>query len=341
MKKIIIIFIFLFFICGCNNQVEINNIAVITGMIIDFKNDEYNVTIETIVSEDDKKIKIFKESGSSIDEVLAKLSKTSNKELFISHLKTLIITKNIINNNINFYDYFLRNPKSKLNFNIYLIDNDIDIFNENESLSLYLDDLIDYNTKTFASSENLSFIDYIYKLYEPGLDILYPKLNYNNKNLLLNNLSFIVDDEEIILNDIDFISFNILKNNINKTNFNIDCDNGILSLALNSSKTKYNYHNNNLYIDVNIDSFINSNSCNINLSNNESLNNLINISKIQIKNNLINLIEISKKYNYDFLGIGNYIYKHNYDEYNKFDLNNLNIIVNVNLFISSIGETRK
>ena len=187
MKKILLILILLL-TTSCQDYVEINDFAIISGIILDYKDDQIDMTSELIINEEETIIKVFNTQGKTIDECLSKISTLSNKDIFISHLKTLILTENIIDKNINIYDYFLRSSKSKMNFKIYVINQSIKdkIFTStNESISMYIDKMMTYNNKIYSSSNELTFIDLVYKKLEPGLDPLYPTLSINNNNLKL------------------------------------------------------------------------------------------------------------------------------------------------------------
>ena len=115
MKKIILIILILL-TTGCKDYTEINDFAIINGIILDYNNNKYEMISELLINEKETKIEVIKTTGKTIDQCLSKISKLSNKDIFISHLKTLILTENIINNKINIYDYFLRSSKSKMNF---------------------------------------------------------------------------------------------------------------------------------------------------------------------------------------------------------------------------------
>ena len=138
MKKILLILILLL-TTSCQDYVEINDFAIISGIILDYKDNQIDMTSELIINEEETIIKVFNTQGKTIDECLSKISTLSNKDIFISHLKTLILTENIIEKNINIYDYFLRSSKSKMNFKIYVINQSIKdkIFTTtNESISI-------------------------------------------------------------------------------------------------------------------------------------------------------------------------------------------------------------
>lgn len=337
MKKILLILILLL-TTSCQDYVEINDFAIISGIILDYKDDQIDMTSELIINEEETIIKVFNTQGKTIDECLSKISTLSNKDIFISHLKTLILTENIIEKNINIYDYFLRSSKSKMNFKIYVINQSIKdkIFTStNESISMYIDKMMTYNNKIYSSSNELTFIDLVYKKLEPGLDPLYPTLSINKNNLKLDKQIFFAN-KKIELSEEDSIYYNLLINNIEKTILNLKCDNKNYSLLTKEIKTKQKLNNNILTYNINIKANINNYECTKNLNKEETIDYLNKISNSQISNNIEKLINIQTQNNYDFLGIENYISKHS-----KYNIKNPIIKINVNTQITSIGELRR
>ena len=157
MKKIIILFILILSLTGCKDYVEINDLAILTGIVIDYKDNMYEVTAQLIVNDKDSNIEVFKTKSNSINEAIAELSKLSNKEIFISHLKVLIVTDTVIKENIDFKDYFLRSSKSKMNFYVYVINNEIsekvlNVYKKNDGSSIYLEKMMKFNQNIFSSS---------------------------------------------------------------------------------------------------------------------------------------------------------------------------------------------
>ena len=90
-------------------------------------------------------------------------------------------------------------------------------------------------------------------------------------------------------------------------------------------------------IKINIKSNVNNYECKYNLETKNGINELNNISNKEIKTKINELINISKKYNYDFIGLQNYVIKHK----DNIDLNNIKINILINNEINSIGEIRK
>ena len=158
MKKIIIIMLIsIFLLSGCADYVEINDLAIISGIAIDYENDLYKLTAQLIENDKESKVIVLTTASSSIDEAMSEISKLSNKELFISRLKVLILSDRLIKENKDFYDYFLRSSKSKMNFYTYIASKDeissiFKIYSNKNSSSIYLDKMMDFNQNIFSSS---------------------------------------------------------------------------------------------------------------------------------------------------------------------------------------------
>ena len=311
-------------------------------MLIDYKDDNFIITSQIIENEKETNIKVYKTTGKTIDECISKISELSNKDIFISHLKIIILTEDLIKSKQDYYDYFLRNTKSKMNFDIYYISNKykdkiMNIYKDNNGSSLYLKDMIKFNNNIYSSSTKLSFLDLLYKEKE-HITPIYPNIEIKDDELLYLKNLIIFDDKfnKIILDDKEGIYYNMLTNNLNKSTLTIPCNNNSFSIKINKSKTKFKWKNNTLYINIKLSSKMNNYDCKYDLNKSNTIKKLSSISDEQITKNINDLINKSKDNNVDFIGFNNYIYKHN----NK-KISNYNIKVNVNTTITSIGELRK
>jgi len=333
MKKIILL-ISILLLGGCYDYTEIDDISIITGIILDYNNNEYELTTEVFENEKESKVKIYKTTCKSIDLCILEISKESNKELFISHLKTLILTDRTINKDIKFYDYFLRNSKSKMNFYVYYVSDEYKdkIFNDSDNSSLYLKDMTDFNIKDYSTSIKLLFTDMIQKLLEKGFDNIYPSISIKDDKLCIDSLVY--SNKE--LNNNESIIYNILSNNTISTYITIPCDNNSFSLNINHLKTKYKFDN-TLNIEIKSNSKLSNYNCKYNLNDKNTIKTLEELANKYITNNSYDLINKSKKDNYDFLGLIRYIYKHSKKE---IDLKDLTVKINTNIKINSIGESR-
>ncbi len=357
MKKTIILILSIFMLYGCYDYVEINNLVIISGMLIDYKDNNYYITSQIIENENETKINVYTTRGKSIEECLSELSKLSNKDLFISHLKVIILTESTIKNNNDYQDYFLRDSKSKMNFYVYYVDDKykdevLNIYKENNGSALYIKDLMEFNNRIFSSSTPLSFLDLIYKQKEYGIDEIYPNLiikeNNEKKVLYLQNIvGFNQNKEKIILDDKEGIFYNMITNNVEKTSLNIPCEENDFTISLNNLKTIYKWTDNTFYIKIKTNGKLSSYECKYNLDSVNTTKKISNLVNNYIKTNINDIVNISVNNKIDFIGMGNYIYKHDKNYFNfkrknwNNELNKLNIKVSVDTTITSIGEMRK
>lgn len=350
MKKIILILLLLT-LTGCKDYTEINDLAIVSGIIIDYIDNKYEITSELIINDKESELQILTTTSTSIDEAIKEMSKLTNKKVFIPHLKVLIITDNILKSDIDYYDYFLRNSKSSMNFFVYYIDSNIKdkifrINDKNDKNALHIEKMLEFNKQIFSSSTPLSFIDLVYKKLEPGIDIIYPRIeivNNNEKDILyLSNQISYQNNKIIEFTENESITYNILTNTIDKSSITVKCDNETFTMQIQDIKTKYKWKNNIFNINTNLNAKITDYECKYDLNNINSLKKLEKLSKDYINDEINNLVNKTKKDNNDILGIENYIYKHD-KNYNKktFNLNNIKNKNDITFNIISTGEIRK
>lgn len=350
MKKIILILLLLT-LTGCKDYTEINDLAIVSGIIIDYIDNKYEITSELIINNKESELQILTTTSTSIDEAIKEMSKLTNKKVFIPHLKVLIITDNILKSDIDYYDYFLRNSKSSMNFFVYYIDSNIKdkifrINDKNDKNALHIEKMLEFNKQIFSSSTPLSFIDLVYKKLETGIDIIYPRIeivNNNEKDILyLSNQISYQNNKIIEFTENESITYNILTNTIDKSSITVKCDNETFTMQIQDIKTKYKWKNNIFNINTNLNAKITDYECKYDLNNINSLKKLEKLSKDYINTEINNLVNKTKKDNNDILGIENYIYKHD-KNYNKktFNLNNIKNKNDITFNIISTGEIRK
>lgn len=98
MKKIIIITILVLtlFIIKIPKYIELNNLAIIESMGIDYKDKTYEVYLKEIIPyQSDQgityKYKYYNKKASTINKALAQIEKEINKKLYLNKIKLIII----------------------------------------------------------------------------------------------------------------------------------------------------------------------------------------------------------------------------------------------------------
>ena len=350
MKKILLLIICLFLLTSCNDYVEINKLAIITGIGIDYKDNMYELTVQVINTEEKKEPLLYNTKGKTIYEALTELSKTADKKYFISHLKVLIISQNLIESNTNYYDYFLRNVQSKMNFFVYVSKNITPKELLNKKLdegpsSMYIDEMLKYNNNTFSSSTPLEFVNLVKEDIEYGINPVYPEISYKDNYPYLSNLiTYNYENKSITLDEEEAIFYNLMTNNKKeynkKTILDISCEGGIYSLDISKINSKYNYINNIFKIDLKLESILNTYTCDFDITNQKNINKLNDITKKYILEKMNEVIKKSQENNNDFLGVGRYLYKHYYKkiDFNKeWDIQYPSIVIKPSIEIELIN----
>lgn len=118
MKKIIILFIFLF-LTGCD-YIELNDLSIIKSIAIDYQENKYYLhaeIIDEINNENTPTTKIIDISKNKIEECFDELIIRSNKTIHYSHIDLLILSTNLENNNLKeIFNYFLKNKNFRNDF---------------------------------------------------------------------------------------------------------------------------------------------------------------------------------------------------------------------------------
>ena len=113
MKKIILLFIILFTITGCYDYQELNDRAIVSGISIDYINEEYVVNYEILnnlkTEEPEYKAYMVEGNGKTIVEAFQDASDALSKETYLSHLKVLILSEDAEKMR-DIVDYMLRDP---------------------------------------------------------------------------------------------------------------------------------------------------------------------------------------------------------------------------------------
>ena len=72
MKKIALLTVIILLLGGCYDYTEIEDLSLITGMIIDYKNNMFEVTAQAIENQDKTIIKQYTMNCNTIDECISK-----------------------------------------------------------------------------------------------------------------------------------------------------------------------------------------------------------------------------------------------------------------------------
>lgn len=322
MKKIIILISFLFLLTGCFDYQEINNLAFISAIGIDYQDNEYIVTLETLndkIDKDSMKITTYTETGKdkSFAKAMEKASdKLSNQSNF-SHAKLIIVSKSIASDKLgNIADFFLRSTYTREN--IYIISSldhsPEELLNntneENPIASTAIVELLKSNNYSSNSTVLKTFDKVIEEILTFGIDTAFSNISLDNDNFMVdgivafNDYKFAtkLDNEEATL-------YNIYNQEFKRPVFSKMYDNKSFAIAIATGKVEVKIENDKLQLDGSLTGKIMDNEPTFDIKDLKTLNN-INDDFTKILNQKFTELIIKLQQNKsDILGISNNFYK--------------------------------
>lgn len=350
MKKFIILIISIFLLTGCYDNIELNNLAIITGIGIDYHDDNYYLTYEIlndIKTADNTTMLSYTLSGSgkTISDAFINTNYKVGKKPYFAHLKVVLLSENVINGHFkDLTDYLLRDTEIRDEFIAIVTLNTTpkDILTHNNDntpvISDYLIHLIDnekYNNN-LANNENYQKI--LAKLVGNHYDITLSTVTINkNDEITLNNLVIFKDyNYQDTLSKKESGLYNLLSKSIFAMEFTKEYEDGIVTISLNYSKADIKVKNDEIIIDLELEGKVIDNEAGIKLNEEKSYKMLNQDFANIIKEDVVNFVSKLQKNQSDILGLQDIYYKTTRKE-NKNLWETAKINVNVDLKINTKG----
>ncbi|MEG1150045.1 MAG: Ger(x)C family spore germination protein [Bacilli bacterium] len=276
MKKIIIIFILLFSLGGCYDYTEMNDLALIVGIGVDYIDSSYVTTFE-ILNDSKKKesadISSYTVSASAnnfADSFEAAANKTS-KKAYYSHAKLLVISESIAKEHLkSISDYLIRSNYLRDNFKIVIGKNPEEILSSTtKNASVVTGSILKIlQSNSFAGNGPIKkgFDDTMKDILDFGKDTEVYIVEKSLKGVELTSLGIFKDYKLVsVFNETDALIYNILINNTKKAIFTKEYDGKNFSLGLFEPNIKLDVTNNLIKVSGTVNSKIFDNSPNFNI----------------------------------------------------------------------------
>lgn len=379
MKKVILL-IFLTFICtGCYTYKELNELGIVSAMGISKDGDLYNLDIQLVNVLDSEKsglnkspITVISGQGETIFEAARSMNKKTSKVFFLADVDYVFLDQSVLNDGLDeIMDFLIRDTRLSLNFLVVTstenksldILSSISHFDTNSANNLY--DAIMNSETRYGGINSLHVRELINNYYAKGKYTIFPNVYIKDTSkssendsledsksesyVEVKNMVFFKDKEAIELTDEETKGVNFLRNKIKNATLTIECDGGYFTIETLESKMKLKSKLNidQLNVKGNVGAEIVYYGCKDNLDNADVLKSISKKAEKEVESYITKAFNKSKKYNYDFLGLGNYIYKNNYKyfdfenkDWNKDGLNKLNLKYNIDVSLYKQGNLR-
>ena len=333
MKKILLI-LFLLPLCGCYNYIELNELGVVSLLAIDYQENEYKINLEIRENkkEENETSKIYKSTGSSLDEAIQNVGLSLNKTLYFVDIDILMLSTNAVNEKLDaILDYLTRENNVGINFYLLVDDNieqTISYFQKEKLIAgKYLKEII---TGRFNNTIKSKYIEFLQTHLNTYYDPIIAKGKLENDIYKINTASILKKNkiiEEIPFNYIQ--TYNLLNNIKSLYLYQISYNDNNLIYKIISSKSKLKFQNNKLIITCNINGIFDEMD-KANLKDKDEIKKLLSLLETTIKKEITTYIDTSIDLESDTLGIK----KKYYNETRK-ELKNLkNIEYEINLKVS-------
>ncbi len=332
MKKIIFIIISLFFVTGCYDYRELNDMSVVSGIGIDYIDNEYKVYLEIIKSTKDgssTEIESTTLEGEStnLNEAFYNAKNMSDKIIYMEHVEVLVLSKELCSYGIsNVIDYIIRDTMINNNYFIVVSDNPKEILSkeiEDTSSSEIIMNTINY----FVDNTTLEDIDIIAGyLLNDRKDIAIPYISMIDDKVLFNKMAYFDGDKLKGLINNKIYSFLVLDSN------NISFNSGKNTIDILSKNVSYDIGDDLITIKIDCNGVIKEIDSNIGLDNPSSYSKLEDKLEVEIENQVMKFVNDTYKDKVDLLGFKDMYYK----KYKR-NINNINYNVEVSLNIKKNG----
>lgn len=133
MKKVIISLLIMFCVTGCWNYRELNEYSIVTGIAVDKKDNEYEVSVlisnapksSSDNTSGESQIVVYSGKGNSVFEALKDIGLISPNELYLNSFSIFVISEDVARDGIDsIIDFFLRYSSSRNKFSVIVSKGD-------------------------------------------------------------------------------------------------------------------------------------------------------------------------------------------------------------------------
>lgn len=321
MKKIILISL-LFLLTGCYDYKEINDLAIISAIGIDYKDDEYVITLEVFNDQNDKdssKIKTYTKTSSnkSLAKALEETADLLSDQANYSHVKLMILGENIVDGRFEtIVDYFTRSTYFRENFYVLssldtepkkILENTTD---ENPIASTAIINMLESLNYSSNNSVLKTFDQIIEETLAFGKDTCFSNITLDDEQFKIDGLT--IFDKFEFKNKLDneyATIYNILSGNFYRPIFSKEYDHKYFSIAIGEGKVAIDVDTNTITLSGDLTGKIMDNEPNFTIRNLDTLEKLNNDFQKLINKKLDEFIKVLQENKSDILFLAESYYQ--------------------------------
>lgn len=332
MKKILVVISMVLLLSGCYDYRELNDMSIVTGIGIDYKDNKYIVSLEVTKSVKDgssneTETVVYNGENKILADAFLEAKNSSDKYVYMEHVNVLLISKELSKNGIgDVIDYIVRETSINSNYYIVIVDEPESVFEikqENDSMSNVITNTINYYLDNTSFDDLDIMSSYMINKKE---DIAVPIISTEDKKVKFNSVAYFNGDKYV--GEIDSKLYAMLRLNSNNVNFSKNGN----TISLYKTSVEYEVNKDKITIKVGGEGLVKEIESKIDLENKDSYEYLSRTIGQDMKDDINRFLEETLNNDSDLLGLQDKYYK----KYKK-EMKDIKYDVEVNIKINKNG----
>jgi spore germination protein KC len=314
MKKIILLSFILLCLTGCTGYTELENLAYVSSIGIDYQDDNYILSYEVLNNK--KQQDTIKEEayvinghGKTLTEAMQNASEKLSKKPFFDHAQIVVLSNSFLEKGLEpLTDFVLRNTQIRNSFYLYSAPNAEEILKcsneENPIVANKLKNMMEINSYSNVLLQKINYDEFINNIENYHQDNTIAELNIKNDNIEITGINILQGYKAVDFLNIDesnLISFLTRKNSfIFATKY---YDNNPVNLKITLKKKNITFDKDNININLEMKAIVIDNAPKIDLLNSDNYNMLSDDFKSIMEEKITHIINLLQQNNSDLLGI--------------------------------------
>ncbi len=340
----------LFFITGCFNYRELNELAITSAVGIDKTEDGYKTTIQIINTQkngadtnssmEQPKFVTYTSEDKNLQESLRRVILESSRRIYADHIQVLVIGEDLARDGIyDILDLFFRNSELRKQFQVVIArdttaEDILKVVTPLETLnSKHIDEGLSVDNKYLGVGEVVDFEQLVASYLDSNKEIVLPSVTLKEKdeegdnientestepaeNVIESTMGVFKDDKLLgFLTEKESIALSFVRGEINNTVLSYECrDNKYVVSEIMNTKTDVSVESEPLKAKIKITGSLNINevTCDLDLEDLKVVDEIESNLENELKNNINDTINtIRDEYNTDVFGFRDILYKSN------------------------------
>lgn len=278
--KILILLLIPFILSGCYDYNQLNDLAIISGIAIDYENDEFQVTFEVISTKKEGESSgsnstyYITSTGDSIVYAFTSAANKVDKVPYFEHVEIVLFSDKVASDYLEeCIDYLIRTERLRNEFYAAISVGNAEYLlsattKEHPIVSSYLVDLLEFNNETYNSAYYTPFTKTVNSILSDGEDAMMPVFKVVDEDKIeLSGLGVFKDFNLVHTFNVDEASVINLLNNfkVESIHFNKTCGDKNIVIAVYQSDVSIEPGKDKIEVTAKMSARISENNCDYDL----------------------------------------------------------------------------